>query len=486
MLKIVISAFLLAVASYYTNPILNFIEASLAILFLTDGIKNKTSPTNNKPILKLFVWGVIFSVIAFYWIPETLKIFGGFSTIMAYILFAVYCVLSGTQFVLCGIFYKIFSKSILLKKHLLVFPLAWAITEHFSPRIFPWSLVSLHITWSGFAIWAQYVPLAVLSFIFIWWIEALLLVVNKFVWGQSALDIQNCPQKINYRQIVAIGIISFLFLSGAGHIQKEQVLNEISKADKINVALIQGNLSATKKRDVPILETYKKLTMQATQLGAEIVFWPESAVNMWLPEDLTNIGELRVDIRGGNYVPLVFGGMTIRETPNRNFKFNTVIALELNGDVAGMYHKKVLMPFGEYLPFESVFPQLRDFSPQTGDLDSGDLDEPIVIRVGDKQISFATLVCYEDLIPSLSRDFQKRGANILVNFTNDVWYGDSFAPIQHNLLAMWRAVENRRYLLRSTNTGWTTVIDPLGRIVKSIPTFEEKILIAEVAVLPNP
>ncbi|MDR2337945.1 MAG: apolipoprotein N-acyltransferase [Deltaproteobacteria bacterium] len=486
MVKIFISAFLLAIASYYTNPVLNLIEASLASLFLVWGIKN-TKPDKDKTILKLLLWGITFSVLAFYWIPDTLKFFGGFSTSLAYLLFALYCLLSSLQFVLCGILYRIFNKSFFLKKTLLVFPLAWAITEHFFPRFFPWSFISLHITWSSFAVWSQYVPLAVLSFIFFWWIEVLVLILNKFVLGQSVLTIQGyktyLTKEINYPRILFIAASSFLLLISVGHVQKELILKEIQEADKINVALIQGNISATKERDELLLATYQRLTTQALQLGAELVFWPESAVNLWLPENLKQVDELQIDIQASNNIPLVFGGMTIREIPTRILKFNTVIALKSNGEVAGMYHKKILMPFGEYLPFEKTFPQLRDFSPQTGELDSGDLDEPIIIKVGKHEISLAPLICYEDLIPNLSQAMQKRGANILVNFTNDVWYGDSFAPIQHNLLAMWRAVETRRFLLRSTNTGWTTVINPLGQVVKSLPTFEEGILIAEVAVL---
>jgi apolipoprotein N-acyltransferase len=136
------------------------------------------------------------------------------------------------------------------------------------------------------------------------------------------------------------------------------------------------------------------------------------------------------------------------------------------------------MPFGEYMPFGSVLPWLKEVSPQTGDFRAGrkatPLDVPGVAR-------FAPLNCYEDLRAPIARlATLEEGAQILFAVANDAWFGDTMAPFQHEALAVWRAVENRRFLVRVTNTGVTDVIDPAGRVTIRLPVFQPVSTVAEV------
>jgi apolipoprotein N-acyltransferase len=136
------------------------------------------------------------------------------------------------------------------------------------------------------------------------------------------------------------------------------------------------------------------------------------------------------------------------------------------------------MPFGEYLPFATFFPSLRSLSPMTGDFEAGTevrpLDVPGVGRL-------APLNCYEDLLaPIARRAVAALDPEFLFAVANDAWFGDTVAPYQHEALALWRAVENRRFLVRVTNTGVTDVIDAAGRVVLRMPTFTEAATVAEV------
>jgi apolipoprotein N-acyltransferase len=137
----------------------------------------------------------------------------------------------------------------------------------------------------------------------------------------------------------------------------------------------------------------------------------------------------------------------------------------------------VLLPFGEFMPGATWFPQLAAMSPQTGDFSAGTravtLDVPGKIRV-------APLICYEDLPAGIARGMTQIGAEALLTIFNDAWFGPSVAPYQHEALALFRAIENRRYFMRVGNAGVTSVIDPLGRVVARLGQFTEEVLETEV------
>jgi len=208
----------------------------------------------------------------------------------------------------------------------------------------------------------------------------------------------------------------------------------------------------------------------------------------------------------GSTLPIIYGTLgfrerslaeyqrLLRENPSlkgtvlakqlRHSRFNSVFTIDADGKVIGRYHKRVLMPFGEYIPFSDLYPVMKLWMPQTGDFSKGDLDgiTTVPLRSG-VTVSLAALICYEDLIPALAGEAVQKGAQLLVNFTNDVWYGDTAAPYQHHLLALWRAIETRRYFLRVTNTGYTAVVDPLGKTIAGLPIFTEGVLLEDVKLL---
>ena len=491
MIYIFISAILFAVASYYTMPWINFIEANVAILMLVSAMRR----SQDKTVLKLYIWGIIFSITAFYWIPETLQLFGDFDNVVSYALFAAYCLISSLQFVVCGLLYKLLSRSAFLRGTLLSFPLAWFLSEHFFPRLFPWYLANVHIVWNNFAALVEYLPLSVLGFVLLWWAEVILLSINKLKEGKGALTIRKNKglHVIDFDRLITIApILCFVWLI-IGYLLNENTEKSFEHADQIKVALLQGNVDALKQNNDQegfSVRRYGNLLAEAKQNKVDVAFLPESAIPIWIPETLGSVADTKFSVIGNAQLPVLYGGAAYREAGAQEpKKFNSVVGVDSSGRVAGMYHKKVLMPFGEYLPFEKIFPALRNFSPLSGDLSAGDLDKPIVLDVlsqttgQTRAVAFGILVCYEDLLSHLAKDMKNRGAEVLVNFTNDIWYGRSYAARQHNLLAAWRAVETRRYLLRVTNTGLTTIIDPFGTIIGELSEFDEGIMIGDVAVI---
>ncbi len=147
----------------------------------------------------------------------------------------------------------------------------------------------------------------------------------------------------------------------------------------------------------------------------------------------------------------------------------------------GRYHKRVLLAFGEYIPLASLIGGLPGMPPIGEGFTPGKFEGTFALPRGARA---ATLICYEDLMPELSRRFVRdERANLLVNLTNDAWYGRTVAPWQHARQARWRALETRRSLVRATNTGVTTVIDPAGRMSAPLPLFAEGVLTATVPLL---
>ena len=144
----------------------------------------------------------------------------------------------------------------------------------------------------------------------------------------------------------------------------------------------------------------------------------------------------------------------------------------------------ILMPFGEYTPLSSLLPWLQDINSTAGQFTPGSNPSVLSFTLSNgSQIKLSPLICYEDILPSIARDATVLGAQLLINQTNDAWFGDSVAPYQHHMIAAFRAIENRRFLLRSTNTGVTAVVDPLGRTLASLLPFTEGVLPMEIQLL---
>jgi apolipoprotein N-acyltransferase len=160
--------------------------------------------------------------------------------------------------------------------------------------------------------------------------------------------------------------------------------------------------------------------------------------------------------------------------------FNTAFFVDAKGRVVSRYHKQVLLAFGEYLPFSRIL-SLLPAMPFADGFTAG--PGPVVFHLP-RSVRIAPLICYEDLMPELSRKFvSETRANILVNLTNDAWYGKSVGPWQHLRLAQSRAIETRRSLLRVTNTGVTSVVNAKGELVQSLPLFTAAVMRTDVEIL---
>jgi apolipoprotein N-acyltransferase len=178
--------------------------------------------------------------------------------------------------------------------------------------------------------------------------------------------------------------------------------------------------------------------------------------------------------------PLLLGGRIYRgyrERPDEIFQ--AALLIDAEERLAGCYHKRHLMPFGEYVPFAEVIPELRLSFPMETNYDVGGQAAPLVCgpaRIG-------ALLCYEDMVPAAAASLVADGANLLVSLIHGAAFTNPLTLRQHRLLAQQRAIEGRRCLVRCSSTGETCVIDPAGRISDRLPLGEEGVLTVEVPLL---
>jgi apolipoprotein N-acyltransferase len=149
--------------------------------------------------------------------------------------------------------------------------------------------------------------------------------------------------------------------------------------------------------------------------------------------------------------------------------FNSAYLLSPQGDVRGKYDKVHLVPYGEYVPLRTLFPFISSLAAGIGDFATGKGFYPL--SMGDRKIG--VMICYEGILPEAARMYKNAAAELLVNITNDAWFGTTSAPYQHLSMSIFRAVETRLYLVRAANTGISAIVDPTGKILAQTEIFKK-------------
>ncbi len=202
----------------------------------------------------------------------------------------------------------------------------------------------------------------------------------------------------------------------------------------------------------------------------DLVAWPESPAPF--AEVDPAFQRMAAKIAQQESAPLVVGGvgMDYSEQEQRWKQFNSAMVVGADGKKIGRYDKIHLVPFGEFVPFQKLLFFAKKLTGRVSRFDRG--TDHSVFRIEDQHGAmrrYGIFICYEAVFADEVRELAKNGAEVLVNISDDAWYGDTSAPWQHLNMARMRAIENRRWLLRDTNNGVTAAIDPYGRVRQSIP-----------------
>ncbi len=267
-----------------------------------------------------------------------------------------------------------------------------------------------------------------------------------------------------------------------GHLRIGAVDGAAAAADTLRVAAIQGNIPQEIKWDKAhrrkTVTSYLSMTEKAAQAGAELAVWPETATPFHFFHHQTYTRMVLEGVRAAG-IP-VLTGSPYAERDGEDYRFfNSAFLILPDGTVAARYDKVHLVPYGEYVPLQRWMPFIRKLVEQVGDFEAGEAGQ--VLAANGHRLG--VLICYEIIFPELARAAANSGARLLANVTNDAWYGRTAAPYQHFSMAVFRAVENRRALVRAANTGISGFIDPVGRAAGTTPLFAAATTIREMPLM---
>ena len=352
----------------------------------------------------------------------------------------------------------------------LLLPAAWVVLEYLRSHLFTgfgWNLLA-HTQWN----WIPIIQIA--SVTGVWGVSFLIVFVN------GALC---CFLRKRWKPLGAAG-----FLLAA--VWSYGVIFEpvTSMEEKVRVAALQGNVPQAQKWDEAFQEAtwkrYEELVAKAVKLEPDLIVWPETSVpGYW--EDPA-VKERLAEIARSAGVEMLVGLPT--EDPESGLPYNSAVLLSRDAEGKARYSKIHLVPFGEFMPLKPVFDWLKRFYP-IADFAPGREWTVFSNRTGDVVRPFSVLICFEDLFPEMARRFTREGAGWLLVITNDAWFGRSAASLQHLQASVFRAVENRVWVVRAANTGWTGFVDPQGRRLPppaQVPRFRPGVAEAELKISPWP
>jgi apolipoprotein N-acyltransferase len=275
-------------------------------------------------------------------------------------------------------------------------------------------------------------------------------------------------------------IFCFVWFYGNRRIHSIQKL--ISHSPSIKAAIVQGNIDQAKKWDPAFQRAstvkYINLSLLTKKHNPDLVVWPETATPFYFLHN-ARLSEM---VKKGVYdtgTDFLIGSPSFNLGKNRVEYYNSAYLIGPEGTVYGKYDKAHLVPFGEYIPFKKWLPFLGKMVEGVGDFCPGKKGHAIKW----KELRLGIQICYEIIFPNLSRAMVKNHASVLVNITNDAWYGKSSAPYQHFSMAVFRAVENKRSVIRAANTGISGFIDPCGKVMADTALFEDATITRSVPVI---
>jgi apolipoprotein N-acyltransferase len=428
-----------------------------------------------------YACGILWFAGTCYWIYDTMHRYGGLPVPVAVLTQVLFCMYVGLYHGMFGLLLawvagtksKPEDSGAAVRRALAAAPFLWVAVELARTRItaFPWELM-------GYAQTGNFAFTRIATLTGVYGLSFEILLVNS-VFAAAFLVPRDAPKKRRkWLLAAAFGAAAFL--------QAGQLLTPAAIATDHTALLVQPNIPIldgarwTKEYFEATLRDLTKVSLHPPGEKAgehfDFIVWPESPSPFYTNDPLFQGAVSELARQSGSWV--VAGSIGINPAMQNGGEsaqvFNSAALVSPQGAWAGRYDKVHLVPFGEYLPFPKLFAFAGGLTKEVGEFQHGASHAPL--DAGEERMG--TFICYESIFPDEVREGPLQGAQVLVNISNDGWYGDSGAWKQHLQQTRMRAIENERWLLSATNTGMTASIDPYGRIVES---SERKIRTALIA-----
>lgn len=448
----------------------------------------------HRPLRRSFLLGYAAGVLWFagncYWIYDTMLLHGGLPPVVSALLLIAFSLVLGAYFGLFGLAVGLVRCRLGTIWAIAAAPVFWAAQELAASRItsVPWDQLGYsqvdNALISGLAPWTG-----------VYGISALLTAGNALLAGTFVF------QKRNWKIGSATGGLLLALLGVAGLSVQTPKLStsatavlvqpnlDVSADNNWNLAEWDSHLAQFRKLAAEQCKTYiAGIPQTGARLGEimcppyethpDLVVWPEAPAP-FLQSD-PRFQQAASGIAQTSKAPLVVGGIGQDVADGAFSDFNSAMVFLPDGRYDGRYDKIHLVPFGEYVPFRNLLTFAHKLTGRVSEFTRG--RDRSVFRIVDQKSTahrYGFFICYEAVFADEVRLFARNGAEVLVNISDDGWYGDTSAPWQHLNMARMRAIENRRWILRDTNTGVTSAIDPYGRVRQSIPRHQVDALPAE-------
>ncbi|MFH2122968.1 MAG: apolipoprotein N-acyltransferase [Pseudomonadota bacterium] len=415
--------------------------------------------------------GLLHFLVLLYWITTVLGRYGGLPpslSVPALVLLALYMSLYMGIFAMAA---RLFVVRLPLPLVLWAIPAAWVALDwcrSFLFTGFPWmdpGYALAHLPWmiQTADLWGHYGLTYLL--VLINTLAAILLMLGTAKRGQFALVV---PVVL---VCGTVAVYSFL--------RWQQVERQMAVSESMRIGVVQGNISQDLKWSPGLQEeTLRNYKGQSWGLLDEnhslLLVWPETALPFY-PVAAHPLLPMVRDLAASGDTSLLTGAPWVEQFTDSagggqevTRYYNSALLFDSEGRITSRYSKSHLVPFGEYVPLKKMLPFLAPLVEAVGDFSPGAIEQALACH----NARIGVLICFESIFPEIARKWVGAKANILVNLTNDAWYGRSSAPHHSLAMTVLRAVETRRSMVRAANTGFSGFIDPLGRVQVASPLFE--------------
>lgn len=404
--------------------------------------------------------GVVWYLGTCYWVYPVMHGYGGLNAVAAALVTVAFCLYMALHHGLFGLLLVLMARrsSVGNRRPLFLAPFFWVAIELLRDRVVgnPWlPLGSAQVDNVPFARIAEVTGIYGLSF-------AVMLVNCAFV---AALLLVGRRRTNLFISATAAAIA--LQMGVFAKTEPFPVTREATLVQE-DVPVLDANQWTPQLYDQTI-GSLAQLSVRKEQKSAAgdpgLIVWPESPAPFFIDDPRLRPWLVTIARDANSYMVVGSVGTAPGQAPGSESLLNSALVVQPDGTYMGHYDKIHLVPFGEYVPFKDLLFFASKLTREVGDFARG--TERKVFDLNGTKIG--VFICYESIFPDEVRQFTANGAQVLINISNDGWYGESGAPFQHLQMARMRAIENHRWLLVSTNSGITASIDPYGRVVKEAP-----------------